>query len=86
MLLIALSKYLKSNIYIDLGKETLIIYLTHMQIAGIINTRLPNIWIVDIIKPYFVLMLMYFSIYYTEKILNKNFFKRILPFLGLRNR
>lgn len=57
-----------------------------MQVAGIINTRLPNFWIVDLIKPYLVLMLIYFFIYHIEKYSSKTFLKKILPYLGFRNR
>ena len=86
MLILALSKYLITPHIVSIGKETLIIYLMHIQVAGIINTRLPNIWVIDLIKPYFVLILIYFFIYYVEKYSSKTFLKKILPYLGFRNR
>lgn len=84
MLILALSKYLNVPYIINLGKETLIIYLMHIQVAGIFNTRLPNLWVIDILKPCLVLFVIYTFWFYMKKIFTKSCFKLFLSFLGLR--
>ena len=48
-----------SKLLIDIGKKSFFIYLMHIQVAGLINTRLPYNTIFFILRPFIVLAVCY---------------------------
>lgn len=71
-------------IMISIGKHSFTIYLIHMQIAGIINTRIPNSFIFELNKSLIALMITYFIILIIKDILYKCKQEKILFLIGLR--
>lgn len=60
ILILNLSNYLANNkILIDIGKKSFFIYLMHIQIAGIITTRLPYNAFFFILRPVIALAVCY---------------------------
>lgn len=48
-----------NKLLIDIGKKSFFIYLMHIQVAGIINTRLPYNTLFFILRPFIVLVVCY---------------------------
>lgn len=48
-----------SKLLIDIGKKSFFIYLMHIQVAGLINTRLPYNEVFFILRPFIVLAVCY---------------------------
>lgn len=65
--------YLLSNVCLlqDIGKKSYLIYLIHMQIAGIINTRLPYNPLFFILRPIIALSVVYILVKMLELFLKK---------------
>lgn len=80
-----LSGYLyKINILKDIGAKSFFIYLIQMQIAGIINTRLPYNAFFFIIRPFSVLILIYIICLLIEFVLTKTKLKKYDYIIGLK--
>lgn len=61
VILLNLSSLLyKVKLLQNIGKQTLFIYLTHIQVAGMLNTRLPHNYLFFILRPFIVVFLLYF--------------------------
>lgn len=60
MVVLNLSKLLaKNKLLIDVGKKSFFIYLMHIQIAGLINTRLPYNIVFFVLRPFIALAICY---------------------------
>ena len=53
------SVFAKSKLLIDIGKKSFFIYLMHIQVAGIINTRLPYNALFFVLRPFIALAVCY---------------------------
>ena len=67
-----------------IGKNTLFIYLVHMQIAGIINTRLPQNAFFYFVKPIIVLIIMWGAVEGIIKISKVLKLQKFLWIIGIR--
>lgn len=60
-----------NNIFIDIGKKSFFIYLVHIQIVGVINTRLPYNALFFILRPVIGLTVCYVIAVVFKFMLNK---------------
>lgn len=60
-----------NNIFIDIGKKSFFIYLVHIQIVGVINTRLPYNVLFFILRPVIGLTVCYVIAVVFKFMLNK---------------
>ena len=67
-----------------IGQNTFFIYLTHMQIVGVINTRLPQNGFFYLIKPFIGLMVMCCLVFFIQKILAMLKWKWLAPYIGIK--
>lgn len=74
------------NILVDMGQKTLFIFLIHLQIVGVINTRLPQTSFFYFIKPIIGVMVVYalakIFIWFSRLVK----MDKILWIVGLKNR
>ena len=75
-------KLYKYELFSMIGKSTFFIYLVHMPIAGIINTRLTG-GILDILKPIITLILMFICMKTLKAVLASLHQKSLCDVLGL---
>ena len=71
MSLISKNKYLKLNIFSEIGEKTLFIYLTHIVVIGLFNYILSFNTILDMLKPIIVFILYGIIITFLNKICRK---------------
>ena len=60
-----------SNVLVDIGKKSFFIYLIHIQIAGMINARLPYNAVFFVARPFVAVAVCYFSAKVFEWVLKK---------------
>lgn len=85
LFLMNVSFYLnKIKVLNDIGKKSFFIYLIQMQIAGIINTRLPYNILFFILRPFIVLTLIYVMCLIIEFVLKKTKLNKYGYFIGIR--
>lgn len=82
---IALSttKIFRNSLFVDIGKKSFSIYLLHMPIVGLTNLFCVH-WIVYIVRPFFVLFMIYMLIYLYNIIANKKNMTWMKILIGLR--
>ena len=68
----------------DIGKKSFFIYLAHMQIAGVINTRLPYNTIFFILRPVIALAVVYIGAKIAELMLKKLKLSKMNFLIGLK--
>ena len=61
----------KSKLLMEIGKKSYFIYLIQMQVAGIINTRLPYTPLFFVLRPFIVLAVLYIAAFAISYILRK---------------
>lgn len=70
ILVLNISYYLSSSrLLVDIGKKSFFIYLTHVQIVGVINTRLPYDTAFLVLRPFIALCVCYLISIVFKKIL-----------------
>lgn len=75
----------KSRLLIDVGKKSFFIYLVHIQVAGIVNVRLPDHPVFLIIKPFVAVAVCYVVAKVLESLLKKlKIYEKIGNFVALR--
>lgn len=60
-----------SNVLVDIGKKSFFIYLIHIQLAGMINTRLPYNAVFFVVRPYIAVAVCYLLAKASEWVLKK---------------
>lgn len=84
--ILAMSRLLcNGKLLVDVGKKSFFIYLVHIQIAGVTNTRLPSHWLFFLVKPIAAVAICYVVAKVCEWILKKiNLYDKLGSFLALR--
>lgn len=81
-----LSYHLCNNkLLIDIGKKSFFVYLSHVQVAGALNTRLPHNVPLLILRPFIVIVICYVFAKVLETLLKKSHLcNRFGSYLALR--
>ncbi len=82
--IIALSKYLVHRSLINIGKQTLIIYLIHMQVVQAMATRIPSYGCIDLIKPIIGLIIVYVGVSTLNFLMDKIHLSKLKPYVGIK--
>ena len=75
----------KVNHLVFIGKQTLFVYLLHMQVVQAIGTRIPTGLAKDVLYPIIALEIMAFAAWILLKISSKSKIAHLCaPFIGLK--
>ena len=86
LVFLEISKIFRNNRFLqDIGKNTLFIYLAHLQVVGVINTRLPQNGFFYLIKGCIALTVMYAGMLMIRRIAKVNHMGFVRKINGIKN-